>query len=262
MTTKKSITNEHTNQFLRVRAYMRYSSTMQDDGFSIEYQTTEIEEFAKRRGMEVIKTHIDKAQTATKVAGRDAFHELLRDVKDGYVDAIIVYKMNRMFRNSEESEYYRRIFRKNGVKLMSVTENIDDDSSSGRLTTSILSNIDQYQSDIISDHVRAGLREMAKQGLYTGRPLLIGYSLHEEKHGKKKRKTFIKNEEEAPFIVRLFEMYAGGMSCRQIGKVLKEENIKTKRGVYFSENTIRRMLENDFYIGTYRYKVKDMMKSS
>lgn len=252
---KKEI-NTALNGFLRVRAYMRYSSVMQDDGFSIEYQMSEITDYLGRVGMELQKSHIDKAQSGTKVAGREAFHELVRDVKEGLVDVIIVYKMSRMFRNSEESEYYRRIFRKHGIKLISVTENIDDETSSGRLTTSILSNIDEYQSEVISDHVRAGLREMAKQGLYTGRPLLIGYSLEETKHGKKKRKRFIVNEQEAPFIKRLFEMYASGMSCRQIARVFKLENIKTKRGVFFSENTIRRMLENDFYIGTYRYKVK------
>lgn len=244
------------NGFLRVRAYIRYSSVMQDDGFSVEYQISEINDFLQHRNMELSKTHIDKAQTATKVAGREEFHQLVRDVKENLVDVIVVYKMSRMFRNSEESEYYRRIFRKHNVKIISVTENIDDETSSGRLTTSILSNIDQYQSEVIADHVRAGLREMAKQGLYTGRPLLIGYALEEEKHGKKKRKRFVINKEEAPFIRRLFQMYADGNSTRQICKILKKEGIKTRRGYTFSEQTVRRMLNNDFYTGTYRYKVE------
>lgn len=243
-------------KYLRVRAYLRYSTVLQDDGFSIEYQASEINDFLERKGMELQKSHIDKAQSGTKVAGREEFHALVRDVKEGLVDVIVVYKMSRMFRNSEESEYYRRIFRKHGVRLISVTENIDDETSTGRLTTSILSNIDQYQADVISDHVRAGLREMAKQGLYTGRPLLIGYGLAEEKHGKKKRKRFVINEEEAPFIKRIYEMYASGQSTRQICKILKTEGIKTRRGYDFSEQTIRRMLMNDFYIGTYRYKVE------
>lgn len=143
------------------------------------------------------------------------------------------------------------------MQLVSVTETINEATSSGRLTTSILSNIDQYQSEVISEHVRAGLREMAKQGLFTGRPLLIGYKLKEEKHGKKKRKKFEINEEEAPLIRRIFQLYVDGKSCRQICKILKEEGIKTRRGYNFSEQTLRRMLDNDFYCGVYRYKVRD-----
>ena len=244
------------NRFLRVRSYMRYSSVHQDDGFSIEYQTAEINEYLKRHGMELSKAHVDQALTASKkIDKREAFFELVRDVQAGLVDVIIVYKMSRMFRNSGESDYYRRIFRKNNVKIISVTEIVDDESSSGRLNTNMMSVIDQYQSEVIADHVRSGLREMAKQCLYTGRPLLIGYSLHEEKHGKKKRKRFVVNEEEAPLIRRLFQLYADGNSTRKICKIFKLEGIKTRRGFDFSEQTIRRMLKNDFYIGTYRYKV-------
>lgn len=245
------------NRFLRVRSYMRYSSVHQDDGFSIEYQTAEINEYLKRHGMELSKAHVDQAATASKnIDKREAFFELVRDVQAGLVDVIIVYKMSRMFRNSGESDYYRRIFRKHKVKIISVTEIVDDESSSGRLNTNMMSVIDQYQSEVIADHVRSGLREMAKQCLYTGRPLLMGYSLHEEKHGKKKRKRFVVNEEEAPLIRRLFQLYADGNSYRTICKIFKTEGIKTRRGFDFSEQAVKRILKNDFYIGTYRYKVE------
>lgn len=254
---KKNIKNDKINAFLRVRSYMRYSSTQQDDGFSIEYQTAEINEYINRNGMELTKAHIDTALTASKnIEKREAFFELVRDVQSGFVDVIVVYKMSRMFRNAGESYYYRRIFQKHGVKILSVTEHIDDESSSGRLTTNILATIDQYQSEVISEHVRSGMREAAKQGLFTGQRVLIGYDLEEIKHGSKKRKRFVINEEEAKFIRRLFEMYASGLSFRQISKILKSEGIKTKQNAEFSENTLRRMLKNDFYNGFYRYSTK------
>ena len=59
--------------FAGVVAYLRYSDHKQDDGFSIEYQTSEVNEYARVHGMEISKYFIDKAQTATKVSGRENF---------------------------------------------------------------------------------------------------------------------------------------------------------------------------------------------
>ena len=144
----------------RKRAYVRYSDHKQDDGFSVEYQMTEIDEFMYRNGMEQPKYHIDQAISGTKVAGREAFFELVNDVKEGFVDVIVVYKLNRIFRNAYESQKYRKLFKKYGVKLMSVTQQIDEETSAGRLMTNVLSDIDQYQSETISDHVKSSMREM------------------------------------------------------------------------------------------------------
>lgn len=238
----------------RGRSYIRYSDHKQDDGFSVEYQMAEIEEFAARNGVDLYHNHIDQAQTATKVAGREEFFRLIEAVKEGAVDVIVVYKLNRIFRNSYESQKYRKLFRQKGVKLMSVTEMIDEDTSSGRLTTNILSDIDQYQSETISDHVKSSMREMARQGYFTGGTVPFGYTLEIIKHGSKIRKKYIEDTEEAKIVRDIFEFYADGHSLRHIQEYLQEKEIKTRRGKDFGITTIARMLGNDFYIGTLRYK--------
>ena len=153
-----------TKDFYRVRAYLRYSSHNQDDGYSIEYQTTEIEEFAKKNGFEIEKMHIDQAQTATKTAGRDEFFALMDAVKRNEVDAIVVYKTSRIFRNSYESHKYRNLFIKHNVKFISATQTIDESTPEGRFMSSTIANVDQYQSETTSDHVKSSMREMARQG--------------------------------------------------------------------------------------------------
>lgn len=240
----------------RGRSYIRYSDHKQDDGFSVEYQTAEIEEFCARNGIDIYHSHIDQAQSGTKVAGREEFFRLIEAVKDGAVDVIVVYKLNRLFRNSYESQKYRKLFRKHGVKLMSVTQQIDEDTSSGRLTTNILSDIDQYQSETISDHVKSSMREMARQGYFTGGTVPFGYTLEVIKHGSKIRKKYIEDKEEAKIVRDIFEFYADGHSLRHIQEYLQEKEIKTRRGKDFGITTIARMLGNDFYIGTLRYKTE------
>lgn len=240
----------------RVRTYIRYSDHKQDDGFSVEYQMSEIEEFLYRNGLELHKHHIDQATTATKVAGREAFFELVHDVKEGLVDIIVVYKLNRIFRNAYESQKYRKLFQKYGVKLMSVTQQIDEDTSAGRLMTNVLSDIDQYQSETISDHVKSSMREMARQGYFTGGTVPFGYTLDIIENGKKTRKKYIPDENESAVVKKIFELYADNYSLRYLQQYLTDNGYKTRQGKQFGLTTIARMLGNDFYIGTLRYSTQ------
>lgn len=238
---------------LRVHAYIRYSSVMQDDGFSVEYQIQEIQEYCKRNGWILEKVHIDQALTAKQVAGRESFFDLLNCIVNNEVDVVMVYKMNRMFRNAEESHVYRKKFRQHGVKIISVTEPIDEQTSAGRLTANMLANLDQYQSEIIADFVRSSLREMTRQGYYIGGYIPLGYTLIEEAHGKKKRKRYQILESEACHVRKCFELYADGFSLLYILNYLKNVGIKGRRGKSIGRTTLRRLLQNDMYIGTLRF---------
>ena len=240
----------------RTRTYIRYSDHKQDDGFSVEYQIAEIEEFMYKHGLELQKHHIDQAISGTKVAGREAFFELVHDVKEGLVDVIVVYKLNRIFRNAYESQKYRKLFKKHGVKLMSVTQQIDEDTSAGRLMTNVLSDIDQYQSETISDHVKSSMREMARQGYFTGGTVPFGYTLEIIENGKKPRKKYKPDETESAVVRKLFELYADGYSLRYLQNYLTDNGHLTRQGKQFGITTIARMLGNDFYIGTLRYSTQ------
>lgn len=240
----------------RTRSYVRYSDHKQDDGFSVEYQLSEIEEFVYRNGLELRKNHIDQATTATKVAGREAFFELIHDVKEGLVDVIVVYKLNRIFRNAYESQKYRKLFKKHGVKLMSVTQQIDEETSAGRLMTNVLSDIDQYQSETISDHVKSSMREMARQGYFTGGTVPFGYTLEVIENGKKTRKKYKIHEGEKDVVENVFKLYANGYSLRYLQTHLTKYGYRTRQGKEFGITTIARMLGNDFYIGTLRYSTQ------
>ena len=197
---------------LRIGIYGRYSDSNQDDGFSIEYQLSECTDYMNKHGMELHKTYIDQAVTGTKVAGRDAFHELVHDVKNGLIDVIVVYKFSRIFRNAYESHKYRKLFKKHGVKLVSVTQQVDDETSSGQLMIGVMANIDEYQSAVISDHVKSAMREMVSEGFFAGGTVPYGYKLETVQHGKKTRKKYIPDEFEKEVVKKLYELYADNYS--------------------------------------------------
>lgn len=235
-------------------AYVRYSDHNQDDGFSIEYQLSEIQEYCLKNGLELDKAYIDQATTAKKVAGRDNFFKLIHDIKAGYVNILIVYKFSRIFRNSYESHKYRKLFKKYGVKLISITQQLDDETSTGRLMINVLSDIDQFQSETISDHVKSGMREMAKQGYFTGGTVPFGYKTVLDKRSDKPRKVYEIEEKEAEAVREIFKLYADGFSLRYLQEYLTNQGWFTRQGKQFGTTSIARMLRNDFYIGTLRYK--------
>lgn len=242
--------------FEEVVAYLRYSDHKQDDGFSIEYQTREVNEYAENNGLTIDRYFIEKAQTATKVSGREEFFALIAAVKRGEVKTIIVYKLSRLFRNTLESSKYRKLFRDKNVKLISVTQAVDEDTSAGRFQTNIMASVDQYQSETISDHVKSSMREMARQGFYTGGIVRYGYDLKIVPNGSKMRKSYIPHEKEAPVVKKIFEMYVGGYSLGMIRNYLNDNNIPTKKGKPFTNSFIARVIEDEMYIGTYRYRTQ------
>lgn len=240
----------------RTGIYGRYSDTKQDDGFSIEYQLTECQAYLDKNSMPLTKAYIDQAITGTKVAGREAFHELIHDVKNGLIDVIVVYKYSRIFRNAYESHKYRKLFKKHGVKLISVTQTVDDETSSGQLMIGVMANIDEYQSAVISDHVKSAMREMVSEGFFAGGTVPYGYKLEVIQHGKKVRKKYVPDEFESKIVNKIFELYADNYSLRYLQTYLKDNGAFTRRGKYFSIQTIARMLRNDFYIGILRYSAQ------
>lgn len=246
-----------------VDAYVRYSSHMQDEGNSIEYQMEEIEQYCQRHGMVVRKWYIDKAKSAKQAAGRDGFYELIDDIKNGVsAPNLLVWKTNRAFRNSYESHKYRKFLRENNVKLLSVTQTIDEDSSSGRLTTNILSDIDQYKSEEIAEHVSAALRSMARKGYWTGQTIPLGYKVVPVMDGDKPRKAYAINEETAPIVEQIFKDFVNGHTPSFILSWMRAEGLKTSKGKTYDYNALYRILKNDFYIGTRSYgtKTKETLK--
>lgn len=238
-------------------AYARYSSNMQDEGNSIEYQMEEIEAFALKNGMRIRRWYIDKAKTAKQVAGRDEFYELIDDIKNGdSAPNLIVWRTNRIFRNSYESHKYRRFLREKKIRLMSVTQAIDEETSTGRLTTGILSEIDEYKSAEIAEHVIAAMRSMVKKGFYTGQRVPLGYKIVDAWDGDKPRKKYAIDEETAPIVQKCFADFVAGVPQFAIRKWLKDKGIYTVTGKPYDADALRTLLKNEFYIGTRTYRVK------
>ena len=104
--------------------YSRYSADSQREE-SIEGQLRECREYAERNNMTIVGTYIDRALSA-KTADRPEFQHMIEDSAKELFEIVLVWKLDRFSRDRYDSAHYKRILKKNGVKVISVKENISD----------------------------------------------------------------------------------------------------------------------------------------
>lgn len=233
----------------RAAVYIRYSSENQRDGYSIEYQMDECKKYISEQGFVFEKAYIDEAVSGKSANKRNAFFELLSDVKQGLYDVVVVYKYSRFARNLMEATLYRQQIEKHGAKLISAMERIDDSTPEGRMMRNIIMTMDEYYSDNLSTFVQSSMYTAAKSGKYLGGILPYGFSVNE--NGE-----FIENKAEADIVRRVFELRAAGALPSDILRIFQDEGVRGRNGKPFTQQLLNKIVRSEKYIGTYKYSVK------
>ena len=231
--------------------YARYSSDNQREE-SIEAQIRAIEEYATRNDIQIVKLYKDEAKSAT-TDNRPMFLQMIKDSENMQFQAVIVHKLDRFSRDRYDSSFYRRTLKNNGVRLISVLENLDD-SPESIILESVLEGMAEYYSKNLAREVMKGMKETAYQAKHNGGIPPLGYDITEDK-------SYIINETEALIIRKIFHMYTNGDGYIEIIRELNGLGYKTKIGKSFSKNSISDLLKNEKFKGTYVFN-KRTSKSS
>lgn len=180
--------------------YARYSSDSQREE-SIEGQIRECKEYAEHNGMTVLTSYVDRALSA-KTADRPEFQRMIADSAKGLFDVVLIWKLDRFSRDRYDSAHYKRILRKNGVKVVSARENISE-GPEGIILEAMLEGYAEYYSAELSEKIHRGQKENALKGKNNGGRIPLGYQLGEDKKLKIDPLT-------APLVQEVFRRYADG----------------------------------------------------
>lgn len=221
--------------------YARYSSAGQREE-SIDAQIRAIKDYAEKNNIKIVKIYTDEARSAT-TDDRPGFLQMIQDSSMGLFFAVIVHKLDRFSRDRYDSAFYKRQLKKNGVRLVSVLENLDD-SPESIILESVLEGMAEYYSKNLAREVMKGMKETALQCKHTGGKPSLGYDVTEDK-------TYIINEHKARAVRLIFEMYASGKGYSDIIYVLNNEGHRTQTGRAFGKNSIHDILKNEKYRGVY-----------
>ena len=191
---------------------------------------------------------------------RPAFQRLMTDVREGRVDAIVIYKIDRLSRSLMDFSRIMETLDKHKIALVSVTQQFNTTSSMGRLTLNILLSFAQFEREIISERTRDKIGAMRRKGkLWGGKPIL-GYDVARDASGSR----FVINPGEAERVRRLFELYRDheGLipvveEVQRLGwtnKVWTTKAGKKRGGGPIDKGTLWCILTNVTYIGKVDFK--------
>jgi site-specific DNA recombinase len=253
---------EHFPDLRRIALYARVSTARQAEAdLSIPDQIKQGQEYCERHGWKIVATFVEPGVSATD----DRRPEFLRMIDmatapDEPVDIILVHSLSRFSRDQFIAESYIRVLRKAGVEVVSITQDFSRDNS-GEMVRKIFSMFDEYSSRENAKHTHRAMRENAKQGFWNGSAPPLGYKTVEaERRGPKIKKVLAIDEDTAPIVRRIFDLYLGveGSShgVKSIAARLNAEGV-TIRGKKFSVSNVHDILKRETYAGTHYFDQRD-----
>lgn len=195
--------------------YARVSTDAQrEEGYSIDAQKEMAEAFVKSKGIKNFRFYVDGGFSGSTIQ-RPALKQLIEDVKDGKINTVIVYKLDRLSRSQKDTLYLiEDIFNPNNVDFISMNESMDTSTPLGRLMLGILSAFAQLERENIRERTRMGMKERVKNGLWMGGGRIpFGYD-YDKKNG-----ILVPNED-AKLVKKAYQLYLEGYSTAKIANIL------------------------------------------
>lgn len=197
----------------------------------------------------------DEGFTGANVA-RPALARLLADIEAGVVDAVVVYKIDRLSRSIADFVRLMETFDRKGVSFVSVTQQFNTSTSVGRLTLNLLTVFAQFERETISERTRDKMRAARRRGKFTGGGLLLGYDRAPE------GRRLVVNEAEADRVRAIFDLYLELRSLTAVALDVKArgwttKSWETKQGRTVVARPVNRiylaqLLKNPAYVGKVR----------
>ena len=132
-------------------------------------QLVELREYAARRGFQIIEEYVDAGVSGSKES-RPALNRLMSDAHRRKFDAVLVWKLDRFGRSLKHLVNALAQLESLGVAFISLRDNLDLSTPSGRLMFQIIGAMAEFERALIQERVRAGLRNARSKGKRLGRP--------------------------------------------------------------------------------------------
>ncbi len=240
---------------LRVTFYARVSSESDEQLNSLGNQVAYYQNLiGKNAAWTYVDGYIDEGLSAATTKKRENFHRMVEDGKAGLFDLIITKEITRFARNTLDSIQYTRELLGAGVGVFFQNDNINTLDEDSELRLTIMSGIAQDELRKLSSRVKFGHAQAIKNSVVLGNSRIFGY--------RKDGGRLAIDEDEAPMVQELFELYATGeYSMKQIETLFWEKGYRNHNGKKIAHTTMSGMISNPKYKGYYvgnKVKVIDL----
>ena len=233
-----------------VVGYVRVSTETQiKNGEGLSIQKQEIENYCRKNKLTLEKMFVDEAQSGAN-ENRQGIYELLKYVNQHDIQKVILYKLDRLSRDTMFGLFVRKELKKIEIELISVSETmISGSDPMSELMTQIIFAFAEFEKNTISQRMLSGRKEKAlnKKEKASGN-CPFGYKYEYNSQGKQPRVTI--DGVQAEVVKKMFGLYLNeNYSLQKIADYLKSEGIKTTRNNEWSKQGVKLILSNDFYTG-------------
>ena len=221
--------------------YIRVSTEDQArEGFSLGEQEEKLKQLCDYKGYEVYKVYCDAGISAKDMEHRPKFQEMLKDMKDGKINYIVAYKLDRVTRSVRDLEELIAQLEKYNTYLVCDRDDVNTSTANGRFFVRMLTVLSQLEIEIVSERTKFGLNGAIKSGHLPGQ-VALGFK-------KDVNKKTIIDPATAPIVKRVFDLYLQGKTFLQISNIFNDEKVLNKN---WKDTHIERIINNRLYMGDY-----------
>jgi len=239
---------------LKVALYIRVSTQEQaNEGYSVGEQTDRLKKYAEAMDWQVYKIYVDPGYSGGNT-DRPGLNEMIKDVKTGEIDKVVVYKLDRLSRSQLDTLYLiEKVFLANDTDFVSMSENFDTSTPFGRAMIGILAVFAQLEREQIKERMSMGREARAKEGKWGGGATVpVGYD-YDPDTGE-----LTVNEYEKMQILEIVDLFLKGVPIKTICTIMDDKGY-TRKGhcgkiAKWDPKKIRYLLHNRTYIGYISYR--------
>jgi site-specific DNA recombinase len=250
---------------VRCAVYTRKSSEegLSQSFNSLHSQREYCEAYIKSQGGEgwtVVRQRYDDGGFSGASMTRPGLQRLLADIDAKLIDAVVVYKVDRLTRSLADFARILERLDQQGAAFVSVTQAFNTKSSMGRLTLNVLLSFAQFERDVTGERIRDKIAASKAKGMWMGGLAPLGYDPPDSSGDRRLRV----NEAEAVAVRSIFERLIQCRSFHDLQQQLMEDGIRSKPrrsprgalipGVPFSRGALRHLLQNQTYLGLIPHK--------
>ena len=252
-----------------VAIYSRVSTANQVGGRfdSCESQAAVCRDFIAKHAVDgwfEVACFSDPAYSGSSM-NRPGIRALMRQIEAGEIKIVLIFKLERVLRSTDEWGPFRSFLQQHGCRLVSPTEDLSDETPSGRLKNNLMMSVAEYERLNTAEKIRIKLNEQAKRGFWTGGQVPFGYVYDETLQGLSPHPT------EGATLRRIFEMAASLTSLTEIANTLNAEGLRTRARIFnrrsgtkqnvgekrFRSDIVRRLITRPLYAGRVRMNGKE-----
>ncbi len=217
------------------------------EGFSLGEQEEKLRQLCKYKGFEVFKVYKDAGISAKNMKNRPQFQQMIEDMKNGLINYIVAYKLDRVTRSVRDLEVLISTLEKYQCYLICDRDDVNTSTANGRFFVRMLTVLSQLEIEIVSERTKFGLNGAIKAGHIPGK-CPLGYYRAPDKTLKIDNTT-------KDIVLRIFELYLEGKSYQTIANILNQEKVLYPQVKKWIDSSVNRIINNKIYMGDYeRYK--------